>query len=442
MSDKLLKKRYYRITFSLTSPLSVGCGKNENSDKDIVVNSLGKPYIPASALAGIYRSLFEEDKAKKYFGEVKINRSKEKQEKITATESRIIVYDANVLQDHYHISVRDCVGLDEWKTAVKGAKFDFEILEPGSEFVTYLEENLYDGEAGTVLIADAWEKGKIVLGSKNSRGMGRCRLKEIKQKEFIFTDEKEIDKWLGFDLYNEKYWQGECLWEPEKERELICELQKQNPFLTLKIGLAQDGPLTIRRYTTETKSEKYKGNTPDYEQLVYIRDNKNIPVIPGTSWAGAFKHHMSRLNRNVLEDYFGMKSGNGKQGEGKKSDITFGESEVQGAKEKIVTRNAIDRFTGGAVDGALFTEKMFYGGTTCLEISFHKKCSFEFRKILAAAIADLNMGILSIGGETSVGHGLFRVTSVTLEGKQLTNSFVESDLLYVMLTKAFTGEGA
>lgn len=407
MSDILLKKRYYRIIFSLTSPLSVGSGKNENSDKDIMVNSLGKPYIPASALAGIYKTFFPEDKVKNYFGKV---------EKTIATKSRIIVYDANVLENHYRISIRDCVGLDEWKTVANRATFNFEILEPGAKFITYLEENIYDEEAGSILIVDAWKKGKVVLGSKGSRGMGRCQVQEIKQKEFCFSDKKEIDQWLKFNLYEERYWDrvDKFVSHSKKEREWIGKMQKQNPFFTLKIELVQDGPLTIRKYTTEVGTEESEGNTPDYEQLVYIRDNKIIPVIPGTSWAGAFRHHMSRLNPHALENYFGIKSGNGKQGEGKKSDIIFGESEIQGAKEKIVTRNAIDRFTGGAVNGALFTEKMFYGGTTCLEISFHKRCNSEFRKVLAAAITDLDMGILAIGGETSVGHGLFRVTSVTL----------------------------
>ena len=51
-------KKYYRIEFELTSPLAVGSGENNLTDKDIVRDSRGIPYIPGSSLAGVYRSLF------------------------------------------------------------------------------------------------------------------------------------------------------------------------------------------------------------------------------------------------------------------------------------------------------------------------------------------------------------------------------------------------
>ena len=35
----------------------------------------------------------------------------------------------------------------------------------------------------------------------------------------------------------------------------------------------------------------------------------------------------------------------------------------------LYTRNAIDRFTGAAVTGALYTEKTYYNGETTLEIA-------------------------------------------------------------------------
>ena len=47
----------------------------------------------------------------------------------------------------YKISVRDSVALDEYKTALAGAKFDFEVLEPGIELETWLEQDIKD-EAG------------------------------------------------------------------------------------------------------------------------------------------------------------------------------------------------------------------------------------------------------------------------------------------------------
>lgn len=62
-------KKYYRIEFELTSPLAVGSGENNITDKDIVRDGRGIPYIPGSSLAGVYRSLFSGETQDRYFGQ-------------------------------------------------------------------------------------------------------------------------------------------------------------------------------------------------------------------------------------------------------------------------------------------------------------------------------------------------------------------------------------
>lgn len=61
-------KKYYRITFTPVSPLSVGSGEDRLTDSDIVRDSRGIPYIPGTSLAGVYRRLFDNDTATQYFG--------------------------------------------------------------------------------------------------------------------------------------------------------------------------------------------------------------------------------------------------------------------------------------------------------------------------------------------------------------------------------------
>ena len=55
-----------------------------------------------------------------------------------------------------------------------------------------------------------------------------------------------------------------------------------------------------------------------------------------------------------------------------RSKISFTESEVTDGSWKKpwkkITRNSIDRYTGGTIDGALFTELTHYGGETTLTI--------------------------------------------------------------------------
>lgn len=416
MAGRIESKRYYRIEFRLMSAMSIGSGDNELTDKDIVRDSRGIPYIPAAALAGVYRSLFTEKAAKRYFGQIADEKRNE-----DAMDSRLIVYDAELCGDSYCASTRDCVALDEWKTAVDGAKFDFEVLEPGVRFVTYLEQNKENGDenAGDV-IARAWKEGRIAVGGKTARGLGRTLADRVQIVEFPLGAEhsQSIEDWLDFDVYDADCW-AKCLETYGGSADCSCG-EKGRQEVKIHLELKQKGPISIRVYTTDLKDAVSRANEqasqPDYEQLTYkrIEDGREIsvPVIPGTSWAGCFRHHMERLDKNSIGDLFGYSGEKAK----KKSQIWFGESEIEGAAEKVVTRNAIDRFSGGAADSALFTEKMYRGGHTSLDIAFPRSCGEEFHKCLAAAVADLHMGFLSVGGETSIGHGLFEVESVTCNG--------------------------
>ena len=111
-----------------------------------------------------------------------------------------------------------------------------------------------------------------------------------------------------------------------------------------------------------------------------------------------------------VSKYFGKGGEDGKM----RSKIFFSESQLKDAVCKVISRNAIDRFTGSTVDGALFTEQIYYGGTTVLEIYFdlYKEIDLDFIKSLAVALSDLHEGLLAIGGGTSIGRGIFKVKKV------------------------------
>lgn len=414
MEKRILKKKYYKITFELASPLAVGSGNNQYTDKDIVKDSKGNPYIPGSALAGINRSIFEnnEELVNKYFGIIpKFNEIDKVNETKKAKDSRIIFYDANMVNDdigRYHISKRDSVALDDYKTAIDGAKFDMEILEPGVKFITYMEQNFYGNDQAIAdKIADIWMKQGIYIGAKTMRGYGAVKNVTIVTKEFKFDDKEAVTQWLEFDMYSDSKWKdAETYFGDKATKDNKC---------VLELKLKQEGGISIRRYTTQV-SDNEKEALPDYGQLTVhelIADGKEkiVPVIPGTSWAGAFRHRMlylvPDLDRKV---YFGYLDE--KKKEKAKSKIRFSETQLAGAKEKILSRNSIDRFSGGTANTALFTEKTYYGGTTTLKISVEKKVDEKIKKALAAAIADLHNGFLAVGGLTSIGRGCFKIEAI------------------------------
>ena len=404
----IMKKKYYKVSFKLSSPLILGSGFSAETDKDILKDAKGIPFIPASSIAGICQSVMQNLWAKRGLDE---KRRKEKQEKYFGyvsndgkeniqSHSKICFYDATIFKGTPYISVRDGVGLDEYKVARKGAKFDMEVLEPGVTFVTYFEQNFYFEDEEDIIkdLATIWKNAQIYLGAKTMRGYGAIQEVQVWKKEFDFSKKDSVTEWLSFDMYAD--------WNEDEE-----EITGSNVEDGLLLELRQVGGISIRKYTTRVKEENEE-SVPDSEQLTIWNNGKEIPVIPGSSWAGAFLHRMEELDpQENYEALFGVCKS---EEQHKKSVIRFSESQIMGAKEKVLTRNAIDRFSGGAMDKALFTEKTYYGGSTTLKISFSEKKALteNAARTLAACITDLHYGFLSVGGLTAVGRGLFCIEKV------------------------------
>ena len=101
------------------------------------------------------------------------------------------------------------------------------------------------------------------------------------------------------------------------------------------------------------------------------------------------------------------------------------------ATDKILNHVSVDRFTGGAIDGALFSEKPTYGkgAEFTTEILFNEKAvkclvekeklNFEgIQEVFESALKDICTGMLPLGGGVNRGNGVFN-GSVTKNGEPL-----------------------
>lgn len=405
--SKILKKQIYEITFTLASPLAIGSGRNDVTDKDIVCDGEGKPYIPASSIAGVCKSMIDVDE--KIWGKV---------EGEDSINSSIIFYDGQLLSD-YNVTVRDSVALDEYKTAKTGAKFDMEVVETGAKFRTFIEQSYESNGDENIAynVAQLFLNNQIKFGGKTTRGYGDITVDTVKGIEVIFSKSANasdkvktlsVDEWLDFDLFDSN---NKDIWKTV-EKEVVKTKKNTTKLL---VGLELVGGISIRRYVTDAYDATTENSKPDFVQLS-LKDN--TPVVPGTSWAGAFEHHMRKLlgekyDRDTWEKIFGVVDA-GREVK-KKSEIIFSESQITGGTSKIISRNAIDRFTGGTSQGALFTEQSYFGGNTELKIEFTDSVDKDIAKALVASLVDLSFGILAVGGETSIGRGQFTIKSINNE---------------------------
>ncbi len=389
--NKFSKRIYYRLLIKPVSPLSVGSGENEGTDHDIIVDASGKPFIPATAIAGVLRHSLDDAAAKTLFGCVATS----KEENATEQESRVMVYDARMQGEDtpFFIAVRDSVKLEN-KVGVKGAKFDMQALEPGVELVSYIE--LLD-EAYAPVLENAFAQidgGLLRFGAKTTRGYGEVKC-SVKKKEI-----DDFDAYAAFAVYDEEAWEAVDTFP-------LPGLKAEGCKLTLTVR--SRGGISIREYSTDI-------GHPDYETIAIHnkKGEKDCPVVPGTSWAGAIRSRFFELsgeNEAMRDELFGFVNEKQKD-ETRKSKIVFSETVLSGGTFKESTRNSIDRFSGATKDSALYTERTYFNGTGTLEIIITKPLEEKEKFLLAAVLADLNNGFLAVGGLTAVGRGLFEITEV------------------------------
>lgn len=397
-----MRRTYYKLVMKLRSPLSLGSGMSDSTDSDVIFDSRGVPFIPATSIAGVIRHSIDGETANKLFGNIG------KDEHASA----VITYDAVCISKNT-VAVRDSVKLVD-KVAADMCKFDFEAVETGAEFVGYIELADCDKNDDDIIF-EAIEKinlGLLRFGHKTSRGYGTVEIKKC--LKLIFTD---IDKWLDFDMFDDDHW------DTAEVKELKTDLGISKITLFLK----QRGAISVRSYAAEPSN----GNdaAPDYKQLS-LKDG--APVIPGTSWAGAFRERFSEFtDKETEKNLFGFIEENKKNAFNKKSAIYFDESIISNAESKVITRNSIDRYTCGTANGALYTERTVYNGNTKLEILITEKQSPEVYSALMAVIADLDNGFLSVGGLASVGRGLFAVEKLLVNGTDKTKAFKDFDFAEV-----------
>ncbi len=404
-----MKRRvYYRIEMQLASPLSIGNGRNESTDHDVVRGKDGKPYIPASSIAGVFRHTLDskKDLQNNIFGTVSGNESQ---------NSKIIFYDGYLLSDGVS-SVRDSVKLEN-KVGVDGAKFDMEVIETGAEFVTFLEiadqeKNIDD------LIEEMLSKlsaGFLRFGTKTSRGYGAVKISSLKKIVFDLEKPAQLDLWLDFDPYVESSWAG---------IEIYAIKETSTGYIKISLQLVQKTAISIREYSTDVGEN---GETlPDYKHIAL---KNGTSIIPGTSWAGAFRARYTEFaGEDAADALFGYVK---KDGNTEKSRIIFSECQITDNTAKTITRNSIDRFTAATKDSALYTERTSYNGETRLDILLKDDATDQEKAILSAVILDLHHGFLAVGGLTSVGRGLFHIDSLTVDGADCTANleFEDAELL-------------
>jgi len=391
-------RQYFRLKLLQSSPLHLSNGDHDLTDSDLIKDSRGLPFIPGSGLAGSLRSLLDEKDGKTLFGW--LNGDEQQASRVLVSDG---VLPAGTKAADIHLIHRDGVGLDIFRgTALETAKYDFEAVETDRPYTAVVEWSGEEGDPSSELlrklVASIAGEG-LHLGGKTTRGYGAMRV-TAEERSFRFPQDLQV--WLDFSPFT-----CETGWTPVAKGETI--FAGKEYCLDFEI----QGAVCVRVYSTNV-------GKADFQPM---KNSAGLPVIPGTSWAGAFRHRMQELAAELgcsdeekasVDALFGKE-----KKEIKKSRIRFSQSLIQGGKGYELTRNALDRFTAGPAMSALYTAGYWQGGKGQLVIRVEKDAAGPFlEQLLKAAIQDLAFGLMTVGGGASVGLGRVYVTRLTVNGQE------------------------
>jgi CRISPR/Cas system CSM-associated protein Csm3 (group 7 of RAMP superfamily) len=439
-----------------TSPISIGSGRDDHSDRDVVTTSYPidtncrilppekikeaafmkeLPFIPATSFMGKIYSLINNTKQitelENYWGKVDTNASYIDCNDILLTE--LPSYAKN---NSCHLTeIRDGNRIDSINgTVAQGAKFDYELIGPGAKFsltMTFrVEGNFETAYKIASTIAIVINHG-IDLGAKSTVGFGRIQ-GEAKLFKINFGNPVHLEQWIQNKLTLNELPLCDTSEHIKKTFENTASFE-----ITASFNIKNS--LIIRSYSKDPEQ-------PDTTHLKSGGQN----ILSGSSIKGAMRGRAERIlntiqkDENVTTVFLAALFGDAEKEEDNKqtvkrngytipSRISVDEIVIDDdtVSEEIQTRIKIDRFTGGTVDGALIEEVPLFPIKDKVQIKNFRIQVYDAQPadkgLILLLLKDLWTADLPIGGEKSIGRGVLKGIAATI--KDGNQSYIFSDVL-------------
>ena len=432
--DVIVRRLYARGKWKLHSVAHFGGDETGIADMCLLRDAEGHPFIPGASIAGAARSFL----AQQSLPWAKYQKGDEGQvlkrlfggagEKDTM--SALIVADATCVSEQAKTSIRDGVRVDTCSgSAAEGAKFDVEVVERGTEFELCLACIIRDGDDNKELeklflaLLHGFKTGDIRLGARTRRGYGRGKVASWEIRDLRMDDPKDVMAWLRDDIWS----------RPASNLTPYPLPSDQRQYFRLEANFILRTSLLIRSSPSDPKA-------PD---MVHLHSDGK-PVVPGTSFAGAFRHRASLIattigcwSKDAVSEIFGPvheQEAKDPQKDLWASRVWIEEKLMKNVESRWQDRIAIDRFTGGSLQSALFNEKPIF--PICLKdlkkpkphlrlIVKLEEPEDEEIGLLFLTLRDFWNGHAALGGETSNGRGTFQGFNASFELKCSTSSDIK-----------------
>jgi len=234
-------------------------------------------------------------------------------------------------------------------------------------------------------------------------------------------------QWLGLEREVPTGWPvAQVLPAPEKRNEYSVQNMSADMGVTIPVWNAGNRiqiSLTLKSQSSLLiRSGGHKAGDADAVHLTRINQNTDDvePIVSGTSLGGILRHRSfkilntlsgnmdKKLAKEFVEQLFGPEMGT--EGGIKEPWASRVRTEEAVIREKPRTlrhtRVSIDRWRGGSLEHMLLEEDALFGGKVTLKWEVIEPTDMEIGLMLCLA-KDIFTGDLTIGGESSIGRGIF-----------------------------------
>ena len=408
-----MKTRYIaHITLEAQTPLKVGSSDSDfMKDSPIQKDWNGLPMILGTSIAGVLRKDFEgndDEVFGKEFGSKVIFSNALLVDENGKVNEGLLLEKTPFLELFDNLPQREHTAITEKGVAKEHSKFDEEVVYKGTQFKFSLE--MLEDESSLKQLLEMLQSPAFRLGGGSTKGFGKFKVLEI------LTQTLETPQALANYSSSLNSTQGSRV-------DLLTTNEAKNHSI-YRLNIAPDDFFMFGSGFGDDDADQI----PVVEKIIDYKANglsKNHILIPATSVKGAVAHrtayHFNLQNelyigndeaKKVVTELFGEAKNSKEEIEGSKGKLLFSDLfKLDRSETKVFDHVAIDRFTGGGLDGALFQEK-----TTAqqdnweIEILLENGVGEVFVKAFEATLDDVCSGMLPLGGATTKGHGVFTGT--------------------------------
>lgn len=260
------------------------------------------------------------------------------------------------------------------------------------------------------------------VGRRRSSGLGRCRVTAVHTVTLDLDEPDHLTWWLT----GRHEWMRGSNNAPEVGVKRVPGASSRGSHALPPIDWRVEDPLAVG-----TGESPRRPGAASSERA--FRRRAGLPIVPGTAWKGIFRHRVEFIlsacgadpvtRAHVTNQLFGAAAGHDRStgaSTGGRGILRFSDSRVRGSKKgepATVKRThvAIDRLTGGARDGLLFTVNAIEQGAKIrTQIESDSPLEPAVKNLLYHVARDIDDGLIGVGGMTSRGYGTLSLTERTL----------------------------